>query len=226
LRKWFFFPGFTPHTGGLIREADLLERQRAFNARAWLEARGLQHDADEQVVSLFCYENAALSGALHQWAGRPTLLLATPGHAARQILGLLGPRLQRGALRAIVLPALTQREFDELLWACDFNAVRGEDSFARAQWAGKPFVWQAYPQDDGAHAVKLEAFLQRFLAGADPVLAARMGGAFQAWNAVTPALPPLEATPEWCRHSRAWRDQLLGQIDLTSQLLGFVAETR
>jgi uncharacterized repeat protein (TIGR03837 family) len=226
LRKWFFFPGFTPRTGGLLREVDLLERQRMFDARAWFEAHGMRRDADEQVVSLFCYENAALDTALDQWSGRPTLLLATPGHAARQVLDLLGPRLQRGLLRAIVLPALTQCEYDELLWACDFNTVRGEDSFVRAQWAGKPFVWQAYPQSDGAHAVKLEAFLQRFLSGAGPTLAARVRGAFEAWNAEASTLPPLAADPEWRRHCGVWRDQLLAQADLSCQLLGFVAKTR
>jgi len=28
-----------------------------------------------------------------------------------------------------------------------------------ALWAGQPLVWQLYPQDDGAHHAKLEAFL-------------------------------------------------------------------
>ena len=57
------------------------------------------------------------------------------------------------------LPALTQIDYDHLLWACDLNFVRGEDSLVRALWAGRPFIWHIYPQDDGAHAAKLEAFL-------------------------------------------------------------------
>ncbi len=31
LRKWFFYPGFTPRTGGLLRERGLDERQQAFD---------------------------------------------------------------------------------------------------------------------------------------------------------------------------------------------------
>ena len=30
LTKWFYYPGFTPATGGLLREPDLLDRQRRF----------------------------------------------------------------------------------------------------------------------------------------------------------------------------------------------------
>jgi hypothetical protein len=70
------------------------------------------------------------------------------------------------------LPFLPQVRYDELLWACDLNFVRGEDSFVRAQWAAKPFVWQIYPQAEDAHRVKLDAFLARHPAGAAaPVLA-------------------------------------------------------
>jgi len=36
-------------------------------------------------------------------------------------------------------------------------------------------------------------------------------------------LPPL---PPWQAHVLAWRDTLLAQVDLCSQLLGFVAERR
>jgi uncharacterized repeat protein (TIGR03837 family) len=226
LRKWFFYPGFSTRTGGLIRERDLLPRQQAFDATAWLAAHGVQRVLGERIVSLFCYEQAALPALLDQWAGTPTLLLATAGHAATQVLGALGPALARGALRAVVLPALTQREYDELLWASDLNFVRGEDSFVRAQWAARPFVWQIYPQDDGVHAVKLEAFLERLLRGAAPSLAALVRQAFQAWNGAGIDFPVLADLTAWQHHCLAWRDGLLAQTDLSTQLLGFVAESR
>ena len=226
LRKWFFYPGFTPRTGGLIREPDLLQRQHAFDAGSWLLARGVQRDAGEQLVSLFCYEQAALPALLDQCAERPTALLVTPGHAMRQVRDLLGASLRRGALRAVPLPALTQREYDELLWACDLNFVRGEDSFVRAQWAGTPFVWQIYPQDDGVHLAKLDAFLDRFVVGAEPSLAAELRGTFRAWNAGASTCPALAPNAAWATHCAKWRDELLARSDLTTQLLGFVAETR
>ena len=225
LRKWFFYPGFTPRTGGLIRESDLLARQQAFDASAWLRAQGVVTRAGEQVVSLFCYAQPALPALLDQLAQRPSLLLGTAGTAAQQVGALLGPELRQGALRAALLPALTQRDYDHLLWASDLNFVRGEDSFVRAQWAGRPFVWQVYPQDDGAHTPKLDAFLVRFLSAADPDLATSIRRAFEAWNGVS---APSSETPEltmWRRHCHVWRDELRAQTDLTAQLLGFVAET-
>jgi uncharacterized repeat protein (TIGR03837 family) len=233
LRKWFYFPGFTPATGGLIREPDLRARQHAFDALAWLRAHGAAPaagpPAGERVVSLFCYEASALAALLDRLghAGEPpTLVLATAGTAARRVSDVLGPTLQRGALRAVLLPALTQRDYDHLLWASDLNFVRGEDSFVRAQWAGKPFVWQIYPQHDAAHLAKLDAFLMRFVVNAGAGLASDVRRFWYAWNAASPALPALPAPSDWRRHCRAWRTGLLAQPDLVAQLLGFVAETR
>ncbi len=225
LRKWFFYPGFTPRTGGLIREPDLVSRQQAFDAPSWRAAQGIAAAPGEQVVSLFCYAQPALPALLDQFAQRPTVLLATAGHAARQVSALLGPSLQRAALRAVLLPALTQRDYDHLLWASDLNFVRGEDSFVRAQWAGKPFVWQIYPQHDGVHLDKLGAFLTRFGAGAGADLAAPMRDFWRAWNSGAPDLPDLPLASAWRRQCEKWRASLLTQVDLGTQLLGFVAET-
>ncbi|HWI10064.1 MAG TPA: elongation factor P maturation arginine rhamnosyltransferase EarP [Burkholderiaceae bacterium] len=226
LTKHFFYPGFTPRTGGLIREPDLAARQRAFDGSAWLAAHGAAVADGEQVVSLFCYENGALPALLDQLALRPTLLLATTGAAAHQVTALLGPGLKRGALRALTLPPLSQRDYDHLLWASELNFVRGEDSFVRAQWAARPFVWQIYPQHDAAHIAKLDAFLARFLAGADAPWRAGLQRFWHAWNGAGPALPALPARAPWVEHAVRWRDSLRAQTDLVTQLLGFVAETR
>jgi len=227
LRKWFFYPGFTPRTGGLIRERDLADRQRAFDATTWLQAQGLARRDDEQIVSLFCYDQPALPALLEQLSQRPSLLLAATGAATRQVGALLGPALQRGPLRAVALPALTQSGYDELLWAADLNFVRGEDSFVRAQWAGKPFVWQAYAQHDGAHLAKVEAFLDRCLACAEPTFATGLRALWRAWNASAPAASlALPASAAWGPHGQRWRASLLAQPDLSHQLLGFVAERR
>ncbi len=229
LRKWFFYPGFRARTGGLIREPDLAERQRQFNAADWLRAQGIEPSPGEQRVSLFCYAQADVPALLERLANithQPTLLLATPGPAATQVAHCLGLSLQRGALRAQLLPALTQRDYDHLLWACDLNFVRGEDSFVRAQWAGVPFVWQAYPQTDGAGAVKLDAFLACFLRDAEPELAGTVSSLWRAWNGRGGGLPALPSQAQWQQHCTAWRAGLLEQPDLTRQLLGFVSESR
>ncbi|MEO8059223.1 MAG: elongation factor P maturation arginine rhamnosyltransferase EarP [Burkholderiales bacterium] len=226
LRKWFYYPGFTPGTGGLIRESDLLRRQQSFDANAWLRAQGVVPRDSEHIVSLFCYEQPALPALLEQLSKRPTLLLATAGHAARQVESLLGPSLRRGTLRAHLLPALPQTGYDHLLWSSDLNFVRGEDSFVRAQWAGKPFVWQIYPQADGADALKLQAFLDQFLALADAPLASRIRATWSAWNTGAAAWPTEPEDAAWQRHCSNWRDTLARQSDLASQLIGFAAQTR
>ena len=51
-----------------------------------------------------------------------------------------------------------------LLQGHDLLFVRGEDSFVRALWAGRPFLWHIYPQDDEAHIAKLDDFLDHYLA--------------------------------------------------------------
>ena len=226
LRKWFFYPGFTEHTGGLILEADLLLRRQNFDAAAWLHGNGITRQAGEQVVSLFCYAQPALPALLEHLAQHPTLLLATTGHAVRQVEKLLGPSLQRGALRAVLLPALSQTDYDHLLWASDLNFVRGEDSFVRAQWAAKPFVWQIYPQDDGADAVKLQAFLGRFMHTADTALSSSIRQTWAAWNGGGMPWPTEPEAAAWQRHCLAWRDTLALHSDLASQLIGFAAQTR
>lgn len=226
LTKWFFYPGFTPRTGGLLREPGLAQRLDAHDADAWLAARGWLRRPGERVVSLFCYANAALPALLDALAARPTLLLATAGPAAGGVGEALGPGLARGALRALPLPLLPQSDYDLLLASCDLNFVRGEDSFVRAQWAAKPFVWNIYPQDDGAHAGKLTAFLDLFFAAAGPTLDAPVRALHAAWNGLSARLPPVPALGAWQAHARRWRDGLLAQDDLVTRLLGFVLERR
>ena len=230
LTTWFYFPGFTPATGGLLREHDLMARRSRFDRRPGLRALAsggaCEPRPGERVVSLFCYDNPALPALLETLAATPTLLLATDGPAARQVEAVLGSGLARGALRAVRLPLLDQVGYDHLLWACDLNLVRGEDSFVRAQWAGAPFVWQAYPQADAAHLPKLDAFLDRLLAAAPPPLGAEVRALHLAWNGAGRWPARLPDAQAWRVHCTGWRAGLLEQADLCTQLLGFVAETR
>lgn len=215
LRKWFFYPGFTPRTGGLLREEALAARRAGFDRLAWLQAQGAAPRAGERVVALFCYANAALPWLLQSLAEEPTLLLLTPGLAEQQVKQApQGVRLHR-------LPWLSQVGFDELLWATDLNFVRGEDSLVRALWAGTPFVWQAYPQDDGAHALKLQALLRQLQCPAD------VAALWWAWNGLGPqgsGLPPLG--PQWQATVQEARQALLVQPDLATQMLAFVQAHR
>jgi uncharacterized repeat protein (TIGR03837 family) len=226
MTRWFFFPGFTARTGGLLREADLAARRAGFDRETWLAAHGAARRDGEEVVALFCYDNPALPALLEALSSRPTLLLATPGFATTQVRALLGPSLARGGLRALALPHLPQPAFDELLWSADLNCVRGEDSLVRALWAGRPFLWQAYPQGDGAHAAKIEALLDRAFAGRPAPAEGAVRALLRGWNGLVAFPPDLAALPAWGETLRAWQGELTRQDDLTSRLIGFVGSKR
>jgi uncharacterized repeat protein (TIGR03837 family) len=213
LKKHFFYPGFTPRTGGLLREPGLIESVEAFDAPAWLHTRGIERRPGERLVSLFAYPNPALPRLLELLGEQPTLLLACPGAAQQALPGLALPL----GLRWLPLPYLAQDDYDRLLWACDLNCVRGEDSFVRAQWAGKPFLWHIYPQDDGAHHAKLEAFMTR--AG----LPEAWRAVWRGWNGMAPLPTSLSGLTAAAAHAPAWRARLAAQADLLTQLQAFLA---
>ena len=177
LTKYFFFPGFTRKTGGLLIERDLLTRRDAFlgdavSQQKYWESVGIEVPAAETLkISLFAYENAGLGGLFDVWANGSirVLCLVPEGRILPQIgryfddlAPVKGRIYSRGSLQVKVLPFMEQERYDELLWACDVNFVRGEDSFVRALWAGKPVIWQIYPQHDEVHLEKLDAFLDLY----------------------------------------------------------------
>lgn len=222
--KWFFYPGFTPATGGLLREADLTDRQRAFQASHWLQAHGWPCDNDRPRASLFCYEPEALRPMLEQ-AGDDGASdwLVTAGRSAVAVQAQWPATTRLGGARLHTVPRLTQRDYDHLLWSCDLNFVRGEDSLVRALWAGKPFVWHIYPQHDQAHHAKLEAFLDWLDA---PTSLKTM---HRDWNGITrgPRVwPGWNVVRSWQECVLAARARLCARDDLCHQLLGFVLEKR
>ena len=232
LCKYFFYPGFTAATGGLLREPDLAERQARFARAEWLQHKGIAWQG-ERLVSLFCYEPQALADLLEQFATGPqaTRLLVTAGRATAAVSACIlnKNRLQptwnkRQQLSISYLPPLTQYDYDHLLWACDLNFVRGEDSLVRALWANKPFVWQIYPQYDDAHHHKLEALLE--MLDAPP----SWRSFHRVWNGVNgrtdgkasqpPQLPDL-ALDSWQQVVSSAGQRLRQQDDLVTQIMRF-----
>lgn len=221
LTRWFFYPGFTAQTGGLIREDNLVARQAAFDRQAWRTAHGV--NIEDCAIALFCYEPPALPQLVTQLnTEHPALttpcLLVTPGRPSAALRALP----QASSLQTNYLPVRSQIAFDEMLWACDLNFVRGEDSLVRALWAGQAFVWHIYPQDDNAHHAKLDAFLDWLNAPASLRIA------HHAWNGMSaPESFPL-ITPEllqsWRDCARQAQKKLQLQHDLITQLQQFAAE--
>jgi len=243
LVKHYFFPGFTAKTGGLLREASLLRRRDEFQADAgaqaafWRSLVGKSPPAGALKVSLFSYAGApveSLARACAHVAG-PVWLVAPEGFAATALETWRAREPARGSVECFVTPFLAQDRYDELLWACDVNFVRGEDSFVRAQWAARPFAWHIYPQDEGAHHVKLAAFLARYAEDLDRAQAAAVTALWEAWNRrddeAAEASAPQPLTEAWAafaarrdalqRHARRWADRLAGQRNLAETLVDF-----
>lgn len=244
LTKYFFFPGYTPDTGGLLADAGLAERRRAFTAAApafWRELGLEAPQPDELRVSLFAYENPVLPALLDAWAAgsRPITCLVPEGRLIPQLAAWLsvptlraGEAHRRGALRLHILPFSDQDAYDSLLWACGLNFVRGEDSCVRAQWAARPLVWQAYPQAEAAHFDKVDALLARYVEGLDRAAADAVSGMWRHWNGVPCAVGLAACWSAWRahqaaieRHAEAWCDHLGKAGRLAVKLVEF-AEKR
>jgi uncharacterized repeat protein (TIGR03837 family) len=171
---------------------------------------------------------------LAAWAGgaSPITALVPEGKALEEVarfFGLsslaVGDWVRQGALAVKVLPMTDQAGYDRLLWACDMNIVRGEDSFLRAQWAGRPMVWHIYHQDEGVHLVKLAAFLERYCKGLPDAAALAMRRLCEGFNrdedvaALWPAFA--EMLPVLGQHALIWPENVLKNGDLLSRLVQF-----
>ena len=243
LTKYFFFPGFAAGTGGLLQETGLAARRAAFAAdparqAAFLASLGVHPAPGVCLVSLFCYPAAPVAALLDALRDdpRPSLMLAPESVAAAALAGWAGRPLRQGelvrqgSLTLQAVPFLDQTDYDYLLWCCDLNFVRGEDSMVRAQWAQKSFVWHIYPQQEEAHRIKLDAFLARFVDGLTPDAANAYRAMSHAWNgdgdlraswpAFRNALPALQA------HMPGWCERLRVHGDLAGNLLAFIKRVR
>jgi hypothetical protein len=262
--KFFFYPGFSPASGGLLRGAFAQT-----GAASWSEpelAAFAPGASGERTVLLFAYANApiaALLEALHRSA-QPVQLLVAAGQstdAVRLALAALPSKVGAseaaslgsaksttfssgdiptaptkstaacleewhwGPLRLRFLPFLPQSTFDQLLGLCDLNLVRGEDSLAQAVQAGKPCVWQIYPQDDGAHGPKLMAYLDAIAADAPLRAWHRFWNGTPAAAQAEPGLNwPWEPDSTWPQNAHALATQLAQNKDLCSQLIDWAVQ--
>lgn len=223
LTKYFFFPGFSPASGGLLRESNLLGERDQYLA--------ILPESEAIEISLFCYDTAPVGQLLEALAdaSQPVRCHVFPGKPLAAVAAHLrgyGPwQLGKASIKSVAFVPMD--DFDPLLWACDINFVRGEDSFVRAQWAGKPFIWQIYRQDEDAHLAKLEAFLERYCAGMDGDLAVIVRRMFMAWNTGVDVAAAWQAfvacRMEIAAYNRRWAAQLASQPDLATALVNFCA---
>lgn len=239
LQKFFFFPGFTDGTGGLLREGDLLSQRQEFQVdaaeqRDFLASLGVTRLPGAQLISLFAYENPGLAEWLQALAAdqEQTQLLVPQGRVLANLQAWLGESglkpgdcRQKGNLQIHILPFMPQPDYDRLLWCCDLNAVRGEDSFVRAQWAGRPLLWHIYQQEEGAHWNKLEAFLALYCRSLSPATAQALGAFWRAWNAgegMAQAWPAMrDNLEELGAHAEKWCAEQAARPNLAAALEQF-----
>ncbi|MGE6161719.1 elongation factor P maturation arginine rhamnosyltransferase EarP [Aeromonas salmonicida] len=243
LNKYFFFPGFTPSTGGLLCEQGLIAareqwQQDETGLAAYWASLGLPPKRDNELrVSLFTYESEALVSLIEGWCQSPTpvTLLLPLGRSLNDVLrgaGLAiatakaGDLLHAGSLTIKLLPMTDQAGYDRLLWSCDLNLVRGEDSFVRAQWAARPFLWHIYPQEEQAHMVKLDGFLDHYLADFPPEAAQWLRAFNHALNLGEDTSKLWAQWPRysaiWQQDARSWSQKLLEDGDLVTRLVKFL----
>ncbi len=248
LTKYFFFPGFTPRTGGLIAESGLMQRRKTFQTDAKAQAAfwnrlGLSSpQPDELRISMFAYGRPETEQLFLQllefWSTdhRPRTLLIPESILNNAISRffkqpiLIGQPVKQGNVMVLFFPFLDQDEYDRLLWACDLNFVRGEDSFVRAQWAGRPMVWQIYPQEEGIHLGKLQAFMDIYTRHFPPDAVHALTNFWALWNrddsSAENDLPKTWLEFERCfpalnQHANDWASQINAGGDLVSRLIAF-----
>ena len=225
--RHFYFPGFTEATGGLIREADI------FQSNQLIASKQLKTNALK--VSLFCYPHANIHSLLTAMAdSNQQIDCYVP---ASSILPKIAEffhvdSIETGSihskknLNVNIVPFLSQSDYDQLLASCDINFVRGEDSWIRAIWAAKPFIWQPYLQTENTHITKLNAFVDLFYADCEVHTKATIYKAHLAW--VTDQI----TTSTWQSYLDALHitkpfiidksNQLARQTDLASKLVIFL----
>jgi uncharacterized repeat protein (TIGR03837 family) len=156
-QQYFFFPGFTEKTGGLLGpEKPASQTQGGVPVKR----PSCQAKPEGLSVFVFAYHLDALSCLLKEADLKGDAVF----HLSIGNAGVCPPDILANP-RTVTADFVAQSEFDEHLAQHDWLFVRGEDSFVRAQWLGKPLVWQIYPTDDGAHWSKLQSFFERYSAG-------------------------------------------------------------
>ena len=236
LVRYFIYPGFSPQTGGLLREQFLpaLKQQAEQSAQAAWRHLGVAALPKVINVSFWCYAHAPIKGLLDSLAMSlsPSRLIVSESVAAAvaQVLapGMLksGQSIQHFNCEIVVIPFLAQIDYDLLLALCDVNFVRGEDSWIRAIWAAKPMVWLPYQQSEDTHLQKLDAFRTHYLALADDEVKAPVRSMLQAWAA------GIWSDAHWrafishreriTQHAKAYASQLAQQQDLATNLVIFI----
>ena len=164
LKKYFFIPGLSEKSGGILLDNEFLERKKKVEANKeyYLEKFEIKEKYD-LIGSVFSYEKNfdSLIEELKK-LGKKIILLILSEKTQKNFIKYFDNGNNYDKIKFVKLPFFSYDKYEELLALCDFNLVRGEDSFVRALLLGKPFLWHIYPQDENTHIKKLESFLEKY----------------------------------------------------------------
>lgn len=164
LKKYFFIPGLSEKSGGILLDNEFLERKKKVEANKeyYLEKFGIKEKYD-LIGSVFSYEKNfdSLIEELKK-LGKKIILLILSEKTQKNFIKYFDNGNNYDKIKFVKLPFFSYDKYEGLLALCDFNLVRGEDSFVRALLLGKPFLWHIYPQDENTHIKKLESFLEKY----------------------------------------------------------------
>lgn len=164
LKKYFFIPGLSEKSGGILLDNEFLERKKKVEANKeyYLEKFEIKEKYD-LIGSVFSYEKNfdSLIEELKK-LDKKIILLILSEKTQKNFIKYFDNSNNYDKIKFVKLPFFTYDKYEELLALCDFNLVRGEDSFVRALLLGKPFLWHIYPQDENTHIKKLESFLEKY----------------------------------------------------------------
>lgn len=164
LKKYFFIPGLSEKSGGIILDKEFLDRKNKVqeNREYYLKQFNIDENYD-LIISVFSYEkNFDNFLKTLQKLDKKVLLLLLSEKTQKNFIKYFDNNDYYDKIKAVKLPFFTYDKYEKLLALCDINLVRGEDSFVRALLLAKPFLWHIYPQDENAHIIKLESFLEKY----------------------------------------------------------------
>jgi uncharacterized repeat protein (TIGR03837 family) len=244
ITKHFYFPGFKSDTGGLIRESNLIKARDNFvgsetEQLVFWQKLGAFNEISEIKnsikISLFCYPQANIQYLILALmsVNKPVDLFVPADSTIKSINEILidfevinAKMMRKANITMHFLPFLCQAEYDHLLWACDLNFVRGEDSWIRAIWAGKPFIWQPYIQTEHTHITKLNAFLEVYSSTASHEIKSLLADAHLSWSNVENSdlmslQHMIKHLPKLSCYAQLQANLLAEQTDLATKLVSF-----
>ena len=242
ITKHFYFPGFKNDTGGLIREHNLIAKRDTFlnskidQTKFW-QALGINNESEKDSIkiSLFYYPQANINQLLLALSAtnQPSSIFLSFNGSIDTLSSIFtdfkqvnANTLRLESITVHLLPFLSQSDYDHLLWACDLNFVRGEDSWIRAIWASKPFIWQPYIQTEDTHIKKMQAFLEVYSCEATDEIKSTLLDAHLTWSNAsisdTNNLTRLvQNLPKLDSYTKQQGDILSALPDLATKLLSF-----